>query len=87
MGAEYSLTDLDLIVDITDQIEKRYQAEMLFTSQGHTEGFARKRMEAISILGWTAHTGYGEAFVRVGKQVSRKLIVTDEDSEEREMSR
>lgn len=87
MGAEYGITDLNLIVDITDQIENRYQAEMLFTSQGHTEEFVRKRVEVMSSLGWAARTGYGEAFVRAGRQVSRKLMVTDEDLEEREMSR
>ena len=87
MGAEYAITDLDLIVDITDQIEKRYQAEILFTTQGHTEEFARKLMEVMSSFGWAARTGYGEAFVRAGRQVSRKLLVTDEDLEEREMSR
>jgi len=40
---------------------------MFFESQGHTEPFARKRMEiGIGHYGWYAGVDYVEPFVRVG---------------------
>ena len=87
MGVEFPYDQVDLLVDVTDQIENRLQAEMLFTSQGHTEAFARRRMAAVSGWGWSAHTGYAEPFVRAQRQISRKLLVTDVDLENADMSR
>ena len=80
MAIEFAYHDADLIVDITDQAEKRVEAEILFQSQAHTPEFARKRIDiGAGAFGWTAQTGYGEPFIRAAREVARHLTVTEED--------
>ena len=76
-GVYFDRGDWDLIVDIADWYEQRVQAEVLFKSQGHTEPFARKRIEiGVGAAGWTAATGYAEAFVRSKPEVVPKLTLS-----------
>lgn len=73
-------SDVDLLVDISEQAEKRMQAEMLFESQGHTEAWARKRMESsIGADGFSAGVGYAESFIRWSTPVEGHLIVSEHE--------
>ena len=66
-----------MIVDITDWYEQRVQAEVLFKSQGHTEPFARKRIEiGAGSIGWSGGMAYAEAFVRSKAEVVPKLTLS-----------
>ena len=80
IGMNVSGSDVDLLVDVTAQAEKRMKAEMAFKSQGHTEAFARKRMEiGIGAYGWEAGVGYAEPFIRAGREVDKYLRVSEYD--------
>ncbi len=80
IGVTFGPERIDLYVDVTDQIDKRIEAEALYESQGHTGELARKRIEAFAgFAGWWGGTGYAEPFLRANRQVSRYLLVTDED--------
>ena len=80
MGVGVNGSDVDLLVDISEQAEKRLQAEMAFKSQGHTEPLARKRMEiGIGSYGWNAGVGYAEPFIRAGREVDMYLRVSEYD--------
>lgn len=80
MAVGINPSDVDLLVDISEQAEKRMKAEMAFKSQGHTEPFARKRMEiGIGHYGWYAGVGYAEPFVRAGREVEKYLRVSEYD--------
>ena len=65
LGAFFESDEIDFYVDISAWAEKRVQAEALFATQGHTEAFARKRIEVdAGRAGWSSGTQYAEAFVR-----------------------
>ena len=65
LGAFFETDEIDFYVDISDWAEKRVQAEALFATQGHTEAFARKRIEVdAGRAGWVCGTQYAEGFVR-----------------------
>ena len=65
LGAFFETDEIDFYVDISEWAEKRIQAEVLFATQGHTEAFARKRIEVdAGRAGWVSGTQYAEGFVR-----------------------
>ena len=65
LGAFFETDEIDFYVDISDWAEKRVEAEALFATQGHTEAFARKRIEVdAGRAGWACGTQYAEGFVR-----------------------
>lgn len=75
-GVYFNREDWDFIVDISDWYEQRVQAEVLFKSQGHTEPFARKRIElACGGAGWSGGTAYAEGFVRSTAELQPRIIV------------
>jgi 4-oxalomesaconate hydratase len=79
-GVDFPAEAADLYVDIGDQAVNRVKAEMLFSSQAHTEAFARKRIEiGAGYNGWLAQVAYAEPWVRPTRQISEYLTVTDED--------
>lgn len=88
MGMEFPDFDVNFFVDIADQAENRLRAEAMFTSQGHTVEFAQKRLEVeVGHRGWVArHSSYAEPFVRAGREVGRKLTLTQLDLEAAEMN-
>ena len=87
-GVDFHTREADLFVDIADQAANRIKAEAMFTSQGQTPEFARKRIEGgLSASGWVAHTSYAERWVREGPDVSRYLTITDDILEKADMSR
>jgi len=80
MGVEFAFYDIHVSVDITDQVANRVQAEKLFSTQGHTEEFARKRLEiGGGHFGWCAHVAYAEPFVRAHQEVKPHLTVSEHD--------
>ena len=79
--------DADFFIDITDQAENRLNAEMLFTSQAHTEDFVRKRVEiGAGLSGWWNGTGYAEAWACARQDLLHYLPVADETVEAAERS-
>lgn len=65
LGAFFETDEIDFHVDISEWAEKRVQAEVLFQTQGHTDAFARKRVEiGAGRAGWMSNTQYAEGFVR-----------------------
>lgn len=81
-------SDVDVLIDISDQAEKRMKAEILFESQGHTEAWSRKRMESsIGSYGWAARVGYAEPFIRWHTRLQRHLSVSDEELRAARVSR
>ena len=80
IGVEFGWTEVDVLVDISDQIANRIQAEALYETQGHTPAFARKRLEAFAgYAGWWCQTGYAEPFIRAKAESSDCLTVTPND--------
>lgn len=80
MAAEFDRAEIDVVIDITDQAHNRMKAEKAFKSQGHSEAFARKRMEHRPLYdGWAAGYAYGESFIRARLQVDRHLPVSEEE--------
>ncbi|MCZ6678607.1 MAG: PIG-L family deacetylase [Candidatus Poribacteria bacterium] len=78
LGVYFMPDEIDFYVDISDWKEKRVQAEILFRSQGHTEPFARKRIEiGAGQMGWHAGTGYAEGFVRAAPELLPKITVPE----------
>ena len=63
-GQTWYFRDLDVVVDITDQAINRFKAEAFFTTQGHSEEYAMKRLEVEAAnIGWKTHSfAYAEAF-------------------------
>ena len=79
--------DADFFIDVTDQAENRVKAEMLFTSQAHTEDFVRKRIDiGAGLSGWWTGTGYAEAWVRASQELLHHLPIADETLEAAERS-
>ena len=77
-GVYFMQDEIDFYVDITDWYEQRVQAEILFQSQGHTEAFARKRIEiGAGYMGWHAGVAYAEGFVREVPEVLPRIIVPE----------
>ena len=77
-GVYYMPDEIDFYVDISDWKEQRIQAEILFSSQGHTETFARKRIEIhTGNAGWSAGTQYAEGFVRAAPEVLSRIHVPE----------
>jgi LmbE family N-acetylglucosaminyl deacetylase len=76
LGAFFETDEIDFYVDIGSWAEKRVQAEVLFTTQGHTEAFARKRVEiSAGRAGWNSRTQYAEGFVRQAPELLDSLPV------------
>ena len=62
MGVEFAYYDIHVSIDITDQVANRIEAEKMFETQGHTEEFARKRLEiGGGQFGWHAKVGVRRA--------------------------
>jgi LmbE family N-acetylglucosaminyl deacetylase len=86
-GVEVANEDLDFIVDVSDQAERRLRAEEMFVSQGHTPEFARKRLEiGAGKWGWQAHAAYGEPFVRASVVAENYLPVSPRELNEAGLS-
>ena len=78
LGVEFPPQDWDLIVDITEQVENRVKAEVLFATQGHTRPLALKRIEVgAGLTGWHGGFAYGEAFLEPRPRLTDHLPVTD----------
>ena len=78
LGAFFETDEIDFYVDIGDWAEKRVEAEVLFATQGHTEAFARKRIEiSAGRDGWNCGTQYAEGFVRSNPDLLDRLPVPD----------
>ena len=78
LGVYFMRDEIDFFVDIGDWYEQRVQAETLFESQGHTETFARKRIDSTAgNWGWYARTGYAEGFVRARPDLLSSLFVPE----------
>lgn len=58
--------------------KKRVKAEMLYESQGHTEGWARRRMELeLGHTGFVMATRYAESFDRAKTELLTYLPVPE----------
>ena len=74
VGVDSGPHDIDLFVDITDQIEKRIQAEALFTTQGSTPQKSRRKVELITgFYGWYARVPHAEPFIRANPELRSRL--------------
>lgn len=68
----------DVIVDITDVVEKKLAAQECLVSQGYHLGFARKVIETTDgHVGRMGGVSYGEAFISERAQTHRYLPVTE----------
>ena len=77
-GVYFEKDQYDFYVDVTDWFEGRVQAEMAFRSQGHTDEFARRRIElTLGNTGWYAGVMYAEAFVQERPEVLPRIVVSD----------
>lgn len=80
MGVEFAYYDIHVSVDITDQMVKRIAGEKMFETLGHTEEFARKRLEiGAGHWGWHARVASPEPFVRARRTVQTHLTVSEHD--------
>lgn len=87
MGVDFAWPDWEIVIDIADHAENRLKAEQLFLTQGHTEDFARKRIEiSIGIQGWCGGFAFGEAFIRAHIQLNEHLPLTDIEMAHAKMS-
>jgi LmbE family N-acetylglucosaminyl deacetylase len=85
-GVDFPMEDIDVFVDISDQAANRIRAEKMFASQGHSESFARKRIEiGAGYYGWHARVAYAEGWVRGQAELGRYLTVTAEQRETAQM--
>ena len=70
--------EVDFYVDISKWKDQRIEAERLFTSQGHSEAFARKRVEIWSgLMGWMSGTAYAEGFIKAAPDVLPEIQVPE----------
>jgi len=77
-GVYFMPDEIDFYVDISMWKDQRIQAEILFSSQGHTEAFARKRVEiSAGHMGWYSGTGYAEGFVRAAPELLSEIRVPE----------
>ena len=77
-GVYFMADEIDFYVEISAWKEQRVQAEILFASQGHTEAFARKRVEiSAGHMGWYSGTGYAEGFVRAAPELLPEIRVPE----------
>ena len=77
-GVYFMQDEIDFYIDISAWIEQRIQAEILFESQGHTEAFARKRVEiSAGHMGWYSGTEYAEGFVRAAPELLSEIRVPE----------
>ena len=74
IGVDSGPFEIDLFVDITDDIEKRVQAEALFTTQGSTPAKSRRKVELITgFYGWYARVPFAEPFIRANAELTSRL--------------
>lgn len=74
IGVDTGPNEIDLFVDITDQVEKRIQAEAMFASQGHTPEKSRRRVELCAgFYGWYGRVAYAEPFIRANPELMTRL--------------
>ena len=72
-GIEMNVEEVDVVIDITDQLENRHKAEMMFASQGHTEEKSRRKVNvATTYQGW-GYASAGETFVRAKRELLHRL--------------
>lgn len=77
MGIEWAYHDWDLVIDITDQVHRRVRAETMFRTQGHTPGFAAKRIEiGAGMVGWNARCAYAEPFLESRSRLDDRIRVS-----------
>ena len=77
-GLSFMPDEIDFYVDISEWKEKRIQAEIVFSSQGHTEAFARRRIQVQpGHAGWFAGTEYAEGFVRARPELLPRIMVPE----------
>ena len=77
-GVYFMQDEIDFYVEISAWKEQRIQAEILFSSQGHTEAFARKRVEiSAGHMGWYSGTEYAEGFVRAAPELLPEIRVPE----------
>lgn len=78
-GQRMYFRDYDVVVDITDQAANRLKAEAFFTTQGHSEEYAMKRIEVeVANIGWKTHAcAYAEAFIQADPSLVDHLPVTE----------
>jgi LmbE family N-acetylglucosaminyl deacetylase len=87
MGIDFGWQDWELIIDVESHAENRLKAEMLFQTQGHTEGFARHRIEmSLALGGWVGGFAFGESFIRARPQIIEHLPLTDIELTQAEQS-
>ena len=78
-GVYFMPDEIDFYVDISEWRDQRIQAEILFASQGHTEAFARRRIEVSSgNMGWFSGTEYAEGWVRATPEVLPEIRVPED---------
>jgi LmbE family N-acetylglucosaminyl deacetylase len=77
----------DVLVDITDVIDKKLAALDCLESQGYAGAYARKRIEASDgAVGVMARCAYAESFISLRAQVHHFLPITEKMLEQAEAS-
>ena len=77
-GVYFMPDEIDFYVDISAWKEQRVQAEILFSSQGHTEAFAKKRIEiSAGHMGWYSGVEYAEGFVSAAPELLPEIKVPE----------
>ena len=74
IGVDTGPNEIDLFVDISDQVEKRVQAEAMYTTQGSTPEKARRKVELVTgFYGWYARVQHAEPFIRANPELMSRL--------------
>ncbi len=77
-GVYFEYLEHDFAVDISAWYEQRVLAEIAFKSQGHTEAFARRRIQvAVGSAGWQYSAMYAEGFVRDRPELQSSITVSE----------
>lgn len=77
-GVYFDYSEHDFAVDISGWYEQRVLAEISFRSQGHTEAFARRRIQVeVGSTGWNYATMYAEGFVRDKPELQSSILVSE----------
>ena len=79
IGVGSGWEQIDLFVDITDQYEKRIEAERMFGTQNLAPSKANRKIEiGAGFYGWHTRVPYAEPFIRANSELSRYLTLTEE---------
>ncbi len=77
-GVYFDISEHDFAVDISEWYEQRVLAEIAFRSQGHTEQFARRRIQVeVGSTGFHYGAMYAEGFVRDKPELQSSIFVSD----------